>query len=438
MSEALQNLDDSRVISRHMKIILLLSCIVSGFISIWSYYADPIINNDGIDYVRAAAALVEGDFDKAKEHYKWLFYPALMAVTHSIFGVSYYIAAVIINALSNIIAVSFFILLLRLFKANTAALIIGALVMVSFPGLNEIRSYLVRDHGYIAFYLMSLYFFCQYWLKNSSNQADSNSPQTVINRYYFYSVLAAVMAFLFRIEGMIFALIIIISPLIINFKQHRYFRPFAILAMSILVVMVVSVYGIWLYTPIEGANYSKLSLGAVTTGWQQLMDNLSLQIERLEIDIIKTSSGDIGRFMYVWIAFGLVISHVLSLLTLIYSVFLIYGWRKKISFPNQSLVPAWLAFILANLAILLFFSLTQLFLTDRYPLAMAVTWMLYVVFVLAFAWNRWRQAILVTTKKRVRYMGYFVLLLLTVNAFQGLTSIPKRKHCQKLHKSLMT
>ncbi len=68
-----------------IKLFIIFGCLV---VSIWSVYADPIINIDGILYADAANSYLTHGFSETLSVYKWPLYPILMALIHQITGLS--------------------------------------------------------------------------------------------------------------------------------------------------------------------------------------------------------------------------------------------------------------------------------------------------------------------------------------------------------------
>ena len=86
-----------------------IGVIVSVLLSIWSIAIDSVINNDGIEYVRAAELLSSGDWQAAFSVYKWPFYPWLMMWVGDTVGISYETAGHALNTLFFTLVVVFFV-----------------------------------------------------------------------------------------------------------------------------------------------------------------------------------------------------------------------------------------------------------------------------------------------------------------------------------------
>ena len=393
----------------------LYFCIViaCALISLWSVYADPIINNDGILYIKSAAALAAGDLDAALAFHKWPLYAYLISFIHKISGLDLETCAHILNCLLSILSCIGFVFLISELGAKKRTVIIALFVIVLFPGLNELRSYIIRDHGYVAFYIWSLYFLIR---------ALHIRSQPLLG----LSLLSMAIAALFRIEGMVF----LIAMPIIYLNSREDVIPLNRITFNLLVVVTIiillSVFGWWLYSPSEQADYSLHSIENISHGWNQAIDYLDKKIDVLKDNILDTSSDTTGRLVYLWTVGGIIFTQVLIILSIPYSYLSGYGLVRNLVFPARHGIKPWKLFIYFNLIILAVFTLTKFFLTDRYPLALAITLLAIVPFSLDHICSRWQAKPRKTFKSKFGYI--LVALLLLVNVFEGLTSISDKHY----------
>jgi hypothetical protein len=379
-------------------------------------YADPIINIDGILYIRAAEAFSRGDTETALSIYKWPFYPYLIHTVHEISGVEPILAAHLLNAVFNISSCIVFVLLIREFGGAQRTLLIASVVIVLFPGLNEIRSYIVRDHGYILFYLSALLFLVK------ALQARS-VPKLVA------SVFCMVTAMLFRIEGLVFlvAIPLIYLNSVLHIKPTT--RTGRIVVVAIVAILLVAAFGWWFHTPEEVSDHTRFSLETIGEGWNQAFGALEAKIETLKSEIINTSSSSIARLVFLWSAIGIILAQVLVILSVPYTILAGYAFKKDLVFPNNVATKPWALFVFCNVVILFLFTLTWFFVTDRYPLALVVTLLATVPFALDQLYERWRSRGNGTTLTK---LGYGLLaVILFFNCLEGLTSYSDKRYLRE-------
>ena len=396
----------------------LYLCIIIGsiLISVWSVFADPIVNIDGILYIKSAAAITHGDLDAALAFHKWPFYAYLISFIHQLTSLDLETSAHVLNCLLNILSCIGFVYLICELGADKKTLIIALFVIVLFPGLNELRSYIIRDHGYVAFYIWSLYFLIRALHIRSR-------PLLVL------SLLSMAIAALFRIEGIVF----LIAMPIIYLNSRNDVVPMNRITFNLLLVattlILLSVFGWWLYSPSEQADYSLHSIENISHGWNQAIAYLDNKIDILKDHILDTSSDTMGRLVYLWTVGGIIFTQVLIILSIPYSYLAGYGVARGLVFPERHGLKPWKLFIYFNLIILAVFTLTKFFLTDRYPLALAITLLAIVPFSLAHVCARWSAKPRNTFKSNLGYI--LVALLLLVNVFEGLTSVSDKRYLKE-------
>ena len=389
---------------------IISACVL---ISVWSVFADPIVNIDGILYIKSAAALAQGDLDSALALHKWPFYAYLISIIHKVSGIELVTSAHILNCLLNILACIGFVFLVSELGAAKRTVFIAVIVIVLFPGLNELRSYIIRDHGYIAFYIWSLYFLIRALHVRSKPLLG-------------LSLLSMAIAALFRIEGVVF---LIAMPIIyLNSRQHvvPMNRITFNLLVFVTVIILISVFGWWLYSPSQQADYSLHSLENISQGWNQAIDYLDNKINILKEHILYTASDTTGRLVYLWTVCGIIFTQVLIILSLPYSYLSGYGLVRNLVFPEKHSVKPWKLFIYFNLIILAVFTLTKFFLTDRYPLALAITLLAIVPFALDHVCSRWQAKPRKTFKSNFGYI--LIAIILLANSYEGLTSMSSKQY----------
>jgi len=397
-------------LSTGLYFFVFLAC---AAISVWSVFADPIINIDGILYLQAAEAFAHGNVDLAMSFHKWPLYPFLINFIHQISGFNLELSAHVLNGLLNALACIAFIYLIRELGANQITIFLAAIVIVSFPGLNELRTYIIRDHGYIAFYLISLYCLIR---------ALHLRSRLIL----LFSMMAMIVATLFRIEGAVFLIAMPIIYLNSRENAESMNRVLFYFLTIVTILILITLFGWWLHVPNINTGNLHFSLENILSGWSQAGQFLDKKIEILKDHIIDTSSDTTGRLVYIWTVFGIIFAQILIILSIPYAYLTWYGYSRKLIFPESHAIKPWKLFVLFNLIILAVFTLTKFFLTDRYPLALAVTLLTAVPFALNSVFDRWKSKPRNTFKSTWGYL--LVILLLLANAYEGLTSISKKQY----------
>jgi hypothetical protein len=162
-----------------------------------------VINRDGILYLSAAQAFLDGGLDAAIEVYRWPFYSILIGSVSFGTGVSLEVAAHLVNAALMLILVDGFIRLSHTMDDQSPPWI-AALLILSFSPF-EHRLEIYRDWGYLAFMLCAVVSLVRYWKASQGHISDAVVWQVSI-----------VIALLFRVEAIV---LMLLAPLILLFQN---------------------------------------------------------------------------------------------------------------------------------------------------------------------------------------------------------------------------
>ena len=175
--------------------VTLILCAIAGVAtSAWCIHIDDVINNDGVEYIRAAEQFAARNWAGAFAVHQWPFFSFLMWGTSVVLGTSYEVAGQLLNTSFFTASSLLFVGVVRAFGGTSRRLtILAALVAVLHPAFNEYRAFIIRDAGYLAFYLLALLYLAR-------------SLQAPAGRYPAAVLVALLVASLFRVEGVVFLL----------------------------------------------------------------------------------------------------------------------------------------------------------------------------------------------------------------------------------------
>ncbi len=351
---------------------------ISLILSLWSAYADDVINNDGILYLGAASSFAEGQWQEAFAIYKWPAYSIVIGAVQAITGLESYYSAQIVNSFFDATTATIFIAIARLMGANSRGLIAAGAIIVCHLWVNEMRAMIVRDHGYITLYMLAVYFFFK----------DQISP-------YYRLKMACVAAFmaacLFRIEGLVFVATI---PVYYWFSLAET-RAQKIAAISTgLVIAVCLPFGTafwksgslnYLLNAINEWRFDALNDNFTT----HVLNTMLRRIELLREGLFAETGGNFAWIAYFGIIFSIAIAGILKSVTVFYGSMAVYAVQAKHVLPNRKFVGPlfWLA--ATNILILLVFVSTSLFIDWRFGTALSVTLALPATFTLIKAYRFW-------------------------------------------------
>jgi len=370
--------------SRFVAAVLVVCSVVSVLLSLWCIHIDHVINNDGIEYIRAAGRLADSDWAGAIAVYRWPFYPLLMLLVSKIAGVSYLVSGHILNTLFFTGAVVLFVLTVRVFGGDSKRLtVLAAFVALMHPAFNEYRAFIIRDAGYLVCFLGALYLLGRYRMFGDVYNGLG-------------AILALLVATLFRIEGLIFLLC---SPILFSVLRPK---PLG-LRWSVLMVMVVAgaalllVVAWWLLIPNVSVNHLSVldqPLQVLTTAWHQISESIGQKLTILRTEFLGQYSSKFDVYLlFGFRVFMIVVTATLSQLTVPWGILFVYGAIGRHLFWDSGLDRLWLSVIAMHLFILAIFASIMLFLAPRYPLALCMTVLLIAPFVLEklFFPLNWRE-----------------------------------------------
>ncbi|TDG15843.1 hypothetical protein E2F43_06355 [Seongchinamella unica] len=180
--------------------VFAASLLLSG----WLIWLDPLINRDAIIYLRSADAYLADGLAAAQQLHGRPILAVLMAWLHQLSGLSVLHSGLVITTLAYAFLCTGFVACVRILGGNHSVQIIAAVVVLSHPLLNHLRSSIMRDPAYWALVLLAFREILLY----------SRQPSLIIRlRWFLYILLAS----LFRFEGVFFALF---TPLCLLFTRN--------------------------------------------------------------------------------------------------------------------------------------------------------------------------------------------------------------------------
>ncbi len=395
--------------------VLVLAAAVSLVLSAASLYMDDVINNDGVEYLRAAQAILEGDWRAALLIYKWPFYSALIALVSALTGLAAEFSAHLLNAALTALLVVAFIRLVAECGGGAGATIAAAFIILLLPAVNDYRAFVIRDPGYQSFYLLSIIFLLRF--QSHRRWADAGA--------WF---AAASVATLFRIEGAVFLLLLPVYMLFTGVRSTRARAMILILA-GLLTALLLSAFGWWIFAPDKTLKHmgvvdepAAIVQGALT----QVSTELSNRLEAIRAEFLIGYPGGYAYVVLVLMLLTILLGAVLSNLTLWLAFLVGYAANRRLLFPRPEARTLWYVLIGLNVAILLIFALTKLFLTGRYPLALTLTLLLGAPFGLLALHEAWKARR--GRSWRSRWLYPVVVAVIIVAGVEGLDLTTSKGH----------
>lgn len=363
----------SEFFSQNIRIVVV-TALASLALSIWCIWADPVVNNDGVHYLRAADKILAGEWLAAVDIYSWPLYSVFISFVSKLTGAGVLTSAHILNTLLCAVLVVGFLAVAFELGADKKTLLVAAVVILAFPTLNKFRPFVIRDLGYVACYLWSLVYLFRYW----------RSKRKVFLLWWF---TAAAVGLLFRIEAiaMLIAVPIIVISLDGGFGRHRWRLVSLYVAAAILLTLALLA---WWYR-----DFAILSGGIEnpTDILGRISDYLDGSVAK-KLEILRDHvAGRYYLIVYVMTIVFVTLAEIIRRLALVYALLAWWGLKRNILFPVEGMKPLWLALIVVNTIVLIGSAFFLTFVIDRYALAVTVTILLATPFVLVHLWNEWRE-----------------------------------------------
>ncbi len=396
--------------------ICLYSVIASIVFSLAVLHQHDLINNDGILYVLTAELLQNWQISDAFKLFNWPFLPLLISLLDKLTDIGLENSAYTLIILFDAAFIVAFILIVKELGGDTRTQIIAVLVVFSLAYFNENRGDITRDHGYWACYLFSILQYLKFYRSSSMWQGLGWS-------------ITMLLGALFRIEGFV---IWTLLPLVIFLRNEtsvadKFFFFLRSYVLHILVFILVSIYittsdiNVLLSTKV---NNIISTIGYLLDGIGTDMNN---RLTALKTGVLHNYSDDYAPSAIAAIFFLILTDKILTALTIPFAGLYCFASLRTI-FHRLDIrlikVLAWAAIL--NVLIISVYLSKYFFLSARWAIPTALTFLLFVPFMLGEAINNWR----IFKGQRSRYMKitYMIFSLIIVyGLLDGLISTSRPK-----------
>lgn len=347
----------------------------SALLSCWISVRESVINPDAICYLLSAEKIGEGGLKGAMQlcgQAKWPFYSALIYAFAQASHFSYLMSANLLDGFFTIISVTAFIAIFKEIGANQRICWLAAFTILLSHEFNSVRQYIVRDHGFWAFYLASVLYMLRYFRTVSLLNAAGWS-------------ISLLLATLFRIEGAIFLLMLPFTTWFLRADSWcERIKQF------------LSMYALTLIIALAGAVYLLLHPQRTLSEWGRLHE-VVLQLQHGAVMIMEryqatkaalaqhvltpSAMRDAGLVLLVTLTVWYLIN-VIGNLSWIYSGLVVYAWASKAMQIAKQAKLVLMSYVFVNLVVTFCFFAQNLFLAKRYLIAFTLILMMWVPFAL--------------------------------------------------------
>lgn len=392
--------------SPHRYLVYLVAAVISVMLSAWINLREGVINPDAICYLLSAETMTAHGLKAGMQFCPqavWPFYSLLLSLFVKLTHLSYEHAAYVLDGFFTLISVITFIAIIDILGASKRVLMLAAAVILLSHEFNYVRQYIVRDHGFWAFYLLSLCCMLRFMLSNRLTWALAWS-------------ISIALATLFRIEGTIFMLTLPFAAFFMS-GQGWVGRFKSFITLNLLtIVSGMAIVG-WLLLHPE-ATVEKLGrLHEVFDQMQTGIQSMGQRYQTMRTAIIEhVLTLEAARDASVVLVITLITWYLLNVvgnLSWIYSALVGYAWVTRAAKFARPACVVLVAYLLANLFVTSSFFAQHLFLAKRYLIAFTLTLMIWVPYALD-------RLIEKSTTARYRALAYVAAGLVFISAVGGI------------------
>jgi hypothetical protein len=382
-------------------IVYLVAVLASLVLSAWIGLRETVINPDGICYLETAATIGKAGLQAAAQlcdQAKWPFYPFLIYGFVKLTHISYLNAAWVLNSIFSLTTVVAFMTLVRMLGGTQRIVWLAAFVILFAHEFAGTREYIIRDHGFWAFYLMSVLVLVRYFRAPRWQEA-------------MLWPVCIVLATLFRIEGVLFLLFM---PLLIGLDTRKKWQTRLAMFLqlnSLSIVLGLVALGWMLFSR---NHYSVIHLSRLDEVRSQLhygiftlAENFQTAATQLAQNVLNSySAKDAGTILSLllisWYGFSLIAN-----VSLLYGFLILYaGYRKLVTLDKPAQFVLW-GYIAINILVTTAYLAENLFISKRYLIALSLLLMVWV----PFACDK-----IIAERKQHPSLFALLLILFTVNA----------------------
>ncbi|MDX1901839.1 MAG: phospholipid carrier-dependent glycosyltransferase [Gammaproteobacteria bacterium] len=374
-----------------------------------------VINPDGMCYLQMAEAIYHGlDISKFGCAEAGPFFSMVMAKIAQFTGAPFLVIGNTLDGFFSLLSVLFFIGIVRQLTSDHRIQWLAVLVILISHEFNAIRSDIIRDHGFWAFYLISMYLFLRYI---SLEQ----------NRKRIFTALSLgaslIIAGLFRVEGFVFLMLVPFTVLVL--PESFFQRITRFIEINLLSIIAGISLFIWLLMHPHHHAIARLQQlhDHLIYGFPIFIDAFQSTADRLALQVLSVySARDAQLILFLMLVSWYVVSVIVNL-TLVFSALVMYAWVKKLAqWKKSQHIVIW-AYVLINVLITFVVLAENLFLAKRYLLALSLTLTIWVPFALNDVLIRWKNR---------RGLLFLLALLLIYTAMGGICQFGANKKYVRL------
>jgi hypothetical protein len=354
-------------------------------------YRQPF-NVDGILYLKAAETYLTQGFHAAVQVYAWPFYAIFIAKLSQLVHCSLLNSAFLSNALFTSIIIIFYLLIIKEAGGTSTEQYWGLAIILLYPYLNHDRYNVLRDFGYYAFFMVSLWCFIRHCQKRD---------------WIFALAWQCVMycAIAFRIEG---ALILVLAPFCLLLKNDWPWSQRIMSVVKLHWLNIIVLIGLLIFFR-DISLFNRLPGIYQTIQPQQLLSIIDQKILIMQQQVFGTFGKDDAVIFLAGGLLAVFIKVLVDTIGMLYALLAAYTiGNHRIILQNHARFAMVSYGAIITLSLMGFLS-QQLFLSGRYVVPLALLLMLMIPFALSHLWQ--------TRRQWIRLIVGTILLITAIDSF---------------------
>lgn len=348
-------------------------------------WLDPLINRDAIIYLRSADAYLQGGLAAAQQVHGRPILSVCIALVHQLTGLSLLNAGLAITAVAYAALCASFVATVRILGGNRSVQIIAAVVVLSHPWLNHIRSSIMRDPAYWALLMLSFRELLLYL----------RQPSLISRlRWFLYVLLAAT----FRFEGAFFAIVVPFALLFTRNLEHR-FRHCLLLLVPQLTALALVMLSVLIYSSQQSESSPLFpAIAYYIDSLKAFPEQFSAVAQQAADPLLQWTSRDDAPWAVAAGLAAVLLLNICRAMSWPWVVALAWGTRAQL---HRHFRPDDKAILRAHLFIaagyLAIFILINRFMLERYSMQVVIFLLLYLPFILGALWQHggWKKYLVI-------------------------------------------
>jgi hypothetical protein len=376
--------------------IYLSTGLFSLLLSLWAYLRVSIINPDGICYLEAARHVADFSLQSLLhfcDQSKWPFYSYLIYGFAKVTPFSLVHSAYLIDALFTGVTTISFVRIVAFATTKPTILWLAGFTLLFAQDLNGVREYIIRDHGFWCFYLVSIIALVRYL-------------QYATLQHALLWAVSLVFAALFRIEASLFLLFIPPLVSIVNREPFRkkcivFLQLNSLLLCGLVLMMVIHVSS---HQSVDSTRLAELQHQLVY-GFSILQSHLTETANALSHYVLNPAYQSQPLQMALIFIGAWYLQIIISSVSLLFTGFIIYAWVQRAHLRSPELSRVLWSYVAINVLLTTLFLVQAMFMSKRYVIALTLCLLIWAPFgIEAFA-QRFKR------KDRVYALIFWITLL---------------------------